>query len=169
MKIMPKIEKGLSRSARYFAWLCGFLVLIQCVWLTHAVILRYFLRIGDMYVVEVTSLLLLQVAFLGAAFTLQEEALPAVFVIVRLLPGRVQQWLRVFTLVMGLIFFGFFTRGAIWIAVDAYKTDYVTTVVHWPYYPFWAVIALSGVLFLLVALSLLINTLKNIFQGSGHD
>jgi TRAP-type C4-dicarboxylate transport system permease small subunit len=166
---MPKIEKGLFRSARYFAWLCGFLVMIQCVWLTYAVILRYFLRIGDMYVVEVTSLLLLQVAFLGAAFTLQQEAFPTVSVIVRLLPARVQQWLRVFSLVMGLLFFGFFTRGAIWIAIDAYKTDYLTTVVHWPYYPFWAVIALSGLLFLLVAIALLINTLKDIFQGSGHD
>ena len=62
---------------------------------------------------------------------------------------------------MSIVFFFFFTWGAAWIAVDAYKTDYVTTIVHWPYYPFWAIISFSGVLFMLVALAMLINTLKD--------
>ena len=167
--MLKEIEKGLFRSARFSAWLCGFLVLVQSVWITLSVFRRYFLNQGDMHMLEVTSLLMLLVAFLGAAFTHQEEAFPTVFMAVSHLPAKVQQCLKAFALVMSLIFFGFFTRGAVWIAIDAYKTDYVTTVVQWPYYPFWAVIALSSVLFLLVALALLINTLKDIFQGSGHD
>lgn len=167
--MLKKIERGLFRSAKLFAWLCGFLIVVQSVWITYAVFLRYFLNKGDMYMLEVTTLLLLIVVFLGAAFTLQEEAFPTVVMVVNRLPARVQQWLRVVALVMGLIFIGFFTRGAAWIAIDAYKTDYVTTVVHWPYYPFWAVIVLSNVLFMLVALVFLIKTLKDIFQNSGHE
>ena len=166
---MLRVEKGLYRCAKLSAWLCGFLIVIQSVWISYAVFLRYFLHQGDMYMLEVTSLLLLLVAFLGAPFALREEAFPTVFMVVNRFPIRVQKWLRAIALVMCIIFFGLFTRGAAWIAIDAYKTDYVTTVVHWPYSPFWAVITFSGVLFMLVALVLLINTLRELFPGSGHD
>ena len=155
------------RSADFFALLCGALIVVQSMWITYAVFLRYFLGQGDMYMLEVTSLLLLVVAFLGAPLALRENAFPTVFMLVNRFPVKGQQWLRIVGLVMSIIFFGFFTRGAAWIAIDAFKTDYVTTVVHWPYYPFWAVITLSGILFILIALVLVINTLKNIFQVSG--
>ena len=155
------MEKALVRAARFSALLCGLLVVVQSVWITYGVLLRYFLRQGDMYTIEVTSLLLLLVAFLGAPFALRQEAFPTVFMVVNRLPDKIQRWLRAFALLMSIIFFFFFTWGAAWIAIDAHKTDYVTTIVHWPYYPFWAIIALSGVLFMLVALAMLAKTFKD--------
>ena len=61
------------------------------MWITYAVFLRYFLGQGDMYMLEVTSLLLLVVAFLGAPLALRENAFPTVFMLVNRFPVKGQQ------------------------------------------------------------------------------
>lgn len=79
---MPdRLNQMVDKVERLVVWLAGagaVVVLVQMVWISYGVFVRYGLGKPDRMVTEATALLLFPVAFAGLAYALREDAYPKV-------------------------------------------------------------------------------------------
>lgn len=119
------------------------IVLIQTVWITYGVVMRYVFNRPDQVVTEATALLLVPCAFLGLAYALQKDALPKVTMIVELFPARVKAVLEVINQIIMLLVGSFFSYAAVEAFFRANTTGAASEVLGWPRAWFWAPTALA--------------------------
>ena len=74
----------------------GAVIIVQAVWISYGVIMRYVFRSPDAVVTEATALLLFPVAFAGLAYAMQIDAYPRVTMLVNKFSPATRMRLEVF-------------------------------------------------------------------------
>jgi TRAP-type C4-dicarboxylate transport system permease small subunit len=142
----------LRRVERLALWLAGAgaaIIVVQMLWITYGVFVRYVLKRPDGTVTEATALLLFPVAFLGLAFALKEDAYPKVSFLPDALGPRGRHALEVLNLVLMLAVGGFFAIAAVDATLGSFESGAASEILLWPRYLFWAPGALALLVFTL--------------------
>ena len=148
---LDRLIGALERAVLWLAIAGAAIVLVQMLWISYGVFVRYGLGRPDRMVTEATALLLFPVAFAGLGFALREDAFPKVTMLTDLLrPGA----RRVFDIVNHVLMLGvgaFFAYAGVSATIRSFNSGVASEILHWPRYMFWAPGALSLVLFSLYA------------------
>jgi TRAP-type C4-dicarboxylate transport system permease small subunit len=147
--------RGVERLAVVLAGLGAAIIVVQMVWISYGVFMRYVMSNPDGTVTEATALLLFPAAFLGLAYALREDAYPKVSFLPDALGPRGRKALAVLNLLLMLAVGGFFAIAAFDATLKAWHSGAASEILLWPRYLFWAPGALAlGVFSLHVALKL---------------
>lgn len=162
------MNDGLITWVRRFehaaVWMAGagaIIVLIQMVWISYGVFVRYALGSPDRLVTEATALLLFPVAFAGLAYAMREDAFPKVTMATDRFNPSVRRFFEIinFTLMLGVGMF--FAYAGVSATIRSFNSGVASEILHWPRYLFWAPGAVALVIFSIYAalrLILLIRT-----------
>ena len=135
-------------------WLAGlgaFIVLVQTVWISYGVMMRYIFDAPDGTVTEATALLLFPVAFAGLAYALKEDAYPKVTMLTDRLPVKLRHLIDVMNLALMLGIGGFFALAAVDATLRSFTSGAASEILLWPRYIFWFPGALALVVFTIYA------------------
>lgn len=147
----------LERIANWLIYLGGVIVLIQAVWITYGVFMRYVLDSPDGMVTEATALMLVPVAFLGLAYALSRDAYPKVTILRDRLPEPMRAAVDRFNLLIMVLIGTFFCVAATEAAIRAYHSGAASEILLWPRFYFWIPVSISLIIFTLLALARLIS------------
>ena len=140
----------LHRVERLGVWLAmigAAIIVVQMLWISYGVFMRYGVGRPDGTVTEATALLLFPAAFLGLAFALKEDAYPKVLFLRDALGPRGQRWLDLVNLVLMIVVGGFFAIAGVDATLRAYDSGAASEILLWPRWLFWAPGALALVVF----------------------
>ena len=161
------MKDGLDRLIdvveRAVVWLAGagaLIVLIQMLWISYGVFVRYGLGKPDRMVTEATALLLFPVAFAGLAYALREDAYPKVTMLTDRFGPPVR---KVFTIINLALMLGvglFFSYAGVSATIRAFNSGVASEILHWPRYAFWAPGALALLVFSIYAILRLIQAIR---------
>lgn len=157
------LDRLLESVERVVIWLAGagaVIVLVQMVWISYGVFVRYGLGRPDRMVTEATALLLFPVAFAGLAYALREDAYPKVTMLTDHLPPKLQKVLNVINLALMLGVGLFFSYAGISATLRAWNSGVASEILHWPRYLFWAPGALALLVFTFYAVLRLIVAIR---------
>ena len=150
-----------ERGAIWFAGFGGLIIIIQMVWISYGVTVRYVFDSPDRMVTEATALLLFPVAFAGLAFALKEDAYPKVTMLTDHLPPRIRHAIEILNMALMLSVGGFFALAAVSATIGSFQSGAASEILLWPRYLFWAPGAASLLIFSIYAalrLALLLAT-----------
>lgn len=140
----------LYRFERLSVWLAGLgavIIVIQMLWISYGVFMRYALSSPDGTVTEATALLLFPAAFLGLGFALKEDAYPRVSFLFDALGRQGRRWLTTVNLALMAIIGVFFSITAVSATMNSFASGAASEILLWPRYLFWAPGALALVVF----------------------
>jgi TRAP-type C4-dicarboxylate transport system permease small subunit len=123
------------------------IIVVQMLWISYGVFMRYGMSRPDGMVTEATALLLFPAAFLGLAFALKEDAYPKVTFLPDALGARGRHWLEALNLVLMAVIGGFFAIAAVDATLNSFRSGAASEILLWPRYLFWAPGALSLLVF----------------------
>jgi len=132
------------------------IVLIQSVWITYGVFVRYVLGSPDGTVTEATALLLVPLAFLGLPYALKEDAFPRVTVVTDNLPAPIAVVLGKLNLAIMTVVGLFFAAVTINATLSSFQSGASSSVLGWPEYLFWAPVAVASITFVIYGVYLLL-------------
>ena len=136
-----------ERLAVVLAGAGAVIIIVQMLWISYGVFMRYVMSSPDGTVTEATALLLFPVAFLGLAFALKEDAYPKVSFLPDALGPRGRKALAVLHLLLMLVVGGFFSIAAVDATLNSFDSGAASEILLWPRYLFWAPGALALVVF----------------------
>lgn len=149
--------RRVERLAVCLAGVGAVIIIVQMLWISYGVFMRYVMSRPDGTVTEATALLLFPVAFLGLAFALKENAYPKVSFLPDALGPRGRRRLEALNLMLMIVVGGFFSIAAVDATLNSFQSGASSEILLWPRYLFWAPGALALVLFTVhVALKLAI-------------
>ncbi|MEH6813828.1 MAG: TRAP transporter small permease [Motiliproteus sp.] len=155
--MLRALAQQLERIALILLYCGGLFVLIQAVWISYGVFMRYVMSSPDGMVTEATALMLVPVAFFGLAYALSIDAYPKVTLLRDLLPPKPQAIIdRVNLMIMTLTGL-FFSVAAGEATIRAFHSGAASEILLWPRFYFWAPVAISLFIFTLLALVRLLN------------
>ena len=140
----------LRRVERLAVWLAGAgaaIIVVQMLWISYGVFMRYVMSRPDGTVTEATALLLFPAAFLGLAFALKEDAYPKVTFLPDALGPRGRRRLEILNLLLMIVVGGFFSIAAVDATMRSFASGASSEILLWPRYLFWAPGALALVVF----------------------
>lgn len=149
--MLANIERGMERLAVWLAALGALIIVVQTVWISYGVFMRYVVGKPDGTVTEATALLLFPAALLGLAFALKEDAYPKVSFLMDALNPRGRQLMAAVNLLLMIAVGVFFSIAGVEATVRAYESGTSSEILLWPRYLFWAPGALALVVFTLYA------------------
>lgn len=149
--MLANIQRQLERLAVWLAALGAVIIVIQTVWISYGVFVRYVLGRPDGTVTEATAMLLFPAAFVGLAFALKENAYPQVLFLPEALGPRARRGLEAFNLLLMVVVGVFFSIAAVDATFRAHETGSASEILLWPRYLFWAPGAFALVVFTLYA------------------
>lgn len=158
--MLANIERGLERLAVWLAAAGAFIIVVQTVWISYGVFMRYVVGKPDGTVTEATALLLFPAALLGLAFALREDAYPKVSFLLDALGPRGRQLMTAVNLVLMILVGVFFSIAGVEATVRAYDSGTASEILLWPRYLFWAPGALALVVFTVYACVRLVSVLS---------
>jgi TRAP-type C4-dicarboxylate transport system permease small subunit len=154
----------IPRAAGVAALLAGFATLAIVLLVSCDVLMRYFLDRPQLFVDEVASFLQVLLIFGGAAYTFRVGGHVRVDLLTARLPHAARAWLRLGTLVLGLVFLAV----VIWVttqsAITAYRYGRVSAVML---YPLWLPMAFIPVGLALMALAMLAALVRQVKLALG--
>jgi len=127
------------------------IIVIQMLWISYGVFMRYAIGRPDRMVTEATALLLFPVALLGLAYALREDSYPRVTIITDRMRPSVRKAFDLGNLAIMFLIGVFFSITTINATLRAYHSGSASEILQWPRYLFWSVAALSVTLFTLYA------------------
>ena len=159
-KPIDRILSHVERLVVWFAAAGATVILIQMVWISYAVLVRYGLGKPDRFATETTALLLFPVAFAGMAYALREDAYPKVTMVTDLLSSR----RRFFDIVNHVLMLGtglFFSYAGVSASFRTFHSGAASEILELPRYIFWIPGACALVLFALYTGLRLIRLLQS--------
>ena len=150
-KTLDRLIHGVERAVVWLAGAGAVIVLIQMVWISYGVFVRYGLGKPDRMVTEATALLLFPVAFAGLAYAMREDAFPKVTMATDQMPSKIR---KVFDVINHVLMFGvgsFFAYAGVSATIRSFNSGVASEILHWPRYFFWAPGAVALVLFSIYA------------------
>lgn len=145
------ITFGLEKLAKILLYLGGLVVIIQAVWISYGVFVRYVMNDPDGMVTEATALMLVPVAFLGLTYALSKDAYPKVTIFRDLLPVKVQRVVDRINLFIMILTGVFFSAAACEATLRAFHSGAASEILLWPRFYFWVPVAISLLAFTCLA------------------
>lgn len=149
--MLADIQRGMERLAMGLAALGALIIVVQTLWISYGVFMRYVIGKPDGTVTEATAMLLFPAAFLGLAFALKENAYPKVSFLMDALGPRARRALEAFNLLLMLVVGVFFSIAAANATYRAFDSGSASEILLWPRYLFWLPSTLALFLFTLYA------------------
>ncbi|WP_295551068.1 TRAP transporter small permease [Limnohabitans sp. Rim8] len=159
--MLATIERGLERLAVWLAALGALIIVVQTVWISYGVFMRYVIGKPDGTVTEATALMLFPAALLGLAFALKEDAYPKVSFLIDALGPRGQRFMNAINLMLMVIVGAFFSIAGFEATLRAYESGTASEILLWPRYLFWAPGAIALVVFTVYAIVRLMRVLSS--------
>ncbi len=159
--MLTTIERITERLAIWMAALGALIILVQTLWISYGVFMRYVMGRPDGTVTEATAMLLFPAAFLGLAFALKEDAYPKVFFLLEALAPGPRRMLVAFNLLLMLVVGVFFSIAAVDATVRSFVSGASSEILLWPRYLFWAPGAAALLVFTFYAAVRLLSVLLN--------
>ena len=154
----------IARAANVAALLAGFATLAIVLLVSYDVLMRYFFDRPQLFVDEVASFLQVLVIFGGAAYTFRVGGHVRVDLITGILRPAVRGWLRLGTLLLGVVFLAV----VIWVtthsAYTAYSYGRVSAVML---YPLWLPMAFVPAGLALMELAMLVALVRQVKLALG--
>ena len=154
----------IRRAADVAALLAGFATLAIVLLVSYDVLMRYFFDRPQLFVDEVASFLQVLVIFGGAAYTFRVGGHVRVDLITGILRPAVRGWLRLGTLLLGVVFLAV----VIWVtthsAYTAYSYGRVSAVML---YPLWLPMAFVPAGLALMELAMLVALVRQVKLALG--
>lgn len=166
------LANALRRVERLAVWLAGLgglIIVVQMVWISYGVFMRYVMSSPDGMVTEATALLLFPAAFVGLAFALKEDAYPKVTFLPDALGPRGRHALAVLNMGLMVIVGGFFALTAVSATMNSFASGAASEILLWPRYLFWAPGALALLVFTVYAGLRLADLLLNPERQTAHS
>ena len=149
--MLSQLVKSVERLAVWLAGIGALIIVVQMVWISYGVFMRYVMSSPDGTVTEATALLLFPVAFLGLAFALKEDAYPKVSFLPDALGPRGRRWIDALNMLLMVIVGVFFSITAVDATLNSFESGAASEVLLWPRYLFWAPGAVALLVFTLYA------------------
>ncbi len=160
--MFEKIYNLVDRAVLWLVAMGAALVLVQVLWISYGVFMRYVIRSPDGMVTEATALLLVPVAFAGLAYALREDAYPKVTMLTDLLSESANLIVQRINLLLKLLIGGFFALTAVSATINSFNSGAASEILLWPRFLFWIPVAISLCIFTVyAALRLIRSFLKN--------
>ncbi len=156
--MFDKIFSAVDKAVLALVVMGSVIILVQVVWISYGVFMRYVIDSPDGTVTEATALLLVPVAFAGLAFALREDAYPKVTMLTDILPKPARLGLDRFNLLMKTGIGIFFSIAAVSATFNSFDSGAASEILLWPRFLFWAPVALSLCVFALYSTLRLIQT-----------
>ena len=125
----------IARTSKAASLLGGLATLVIAGTTTSDVLLRYFLNQPLLGMDEIAGFLQVLVVFWGCAYTFQQGGHIRVDLVTSHLPGPVRAWLRVVSLILGLVFLAVVCWVTTQSALTAYRYHRVSVVMLYPLWP----------------------------------
>jgi len=167
--MLATIERGFERLAVGLAALGALIIVVQTVWISYGVFMRYVIGKPDGTVTEATAMLLFPAALLGLAFALREDAYPKVTFLVDALGPGGKRVINALNLMLMVAVGVFFSIAGVQATLRAYGSGTASEILLWPRYLFWAPGALALVAFTLYAVVRLLSVLSSPPQPTPHQ
>ncbi len=103
-RIVSGIVSFIEGMAHWSALLCASLIVFMALLVTYEVVLRYVFRKAPMIADEFSAYILVTLVFIGLAYTMQTKTHVRVEAVTNLLPPKVRNWVRLFTLLVFLAY-----------------------------------------------------------------
>lgn len=136
--MLSQLLKNVERLSVWLAGLGALIIVVQMVWISYGVFMRYVMSSPDGTVTEATALLLFPVAFLGLAFALKEDAYPKVAFLSDALTPRGRRWLDALNMLLMVVVGVFFSITAVDATLNSFESGAASEILLWPRYLFWA-------------------------------
>jgi TRAP-type C4-dicarboxylate transport system permease small subunit len=149
--LIDRMTKAVEALVVAVAAAGALIVVVQMVWISYGVFMRYAIGKPDRMVTEATALLLFPVALLGLAYALREDSYPRVTLVTDVMRPSVRKAFDLLNLTIMVLIGVFFSITAISATMSAYRSGSASEILQWPRYLFWASAALSLTLFTLYA------------------
>lgn len=127
------------------------IVVVQMLWISYGVFMRYAMGRPDRMVTEATALLLFPVALAGLAYAMREDSYPRVTLLTDLLSPTLRKLVGVANTAIMVLIGVFFSITTVSATIRAYNSGAASEILQWPRYLFWGAGALSLMLFTLYA------------------
>ena len=150
-----------EKLAMFAAYAGSAIILVQVLWISYGVMMRYVFSSPDGTVTEATALLLFPVAFLGLAFALKEDAYPKVSYLVDAATGKAKQAVLAINYVLMIGVGLFFSTAAVRATYRAFQSGASSEILLWPKYIFWFPGAVALILFTVYTVLRLIALFTN--------
>ena len=157
---LDRLIGGVERAVVWLAGAGAAIVLIQMLWISYGVFVRYGLGKPDRMVTEATALLLFPVAFAGLAYAMREDAYPKVTMVTDRFGPSMRKVFEIINLILMLGVGLFFSYAGVSATIRAFNSGVASEILHWPRYIFWAPGALALLLFSLYAVLRLIRAVR---------
>ena len=151
LKTIAAIRRWTGRAGWAVMAAGGAVIIVQAVWISYGVVMRYVFRSPDSVVTEATALLLFPVAFAGLVYAMQVGAYPRVTMLIDALTPAPRQYMETLNLILTAAVAAFFAVAATQTAWRDFHSGAASEILLWPRYLFWIPAALSLSLFSLYA------------------
>jgi TRAP-type C4-dicarboxylate transport system permease small subunit len=141
--MFEKIYDTIDKIVVGLVFMGAIIVLIQVVWISYGVFVRYALNSPDGMVTEATALLLVPVAFAGLAYALREDAYPKVTMLTDLLSVSARLQVERLNLLLKIAIGVFFSIASVSAAYSSYLSGAASEILLWPRFLFWIPVAFS--------------------------
>jgi TRAP-type C4-dicarboxylate transport system permease small subunit len=145
--MVAKLLRHVERLAVGLAGLGALIIVVQMLWISYGVFMRYVVGKPDGMVTEATALLLFPAAFLGLAYALKEDAYPKVLFLRDALGPRGRRLLDLVNLALTIVVGGFFAIAGVDATLRSFQSGAASEILLWPRYLFWAPGAIALVMF----------------------
>lgn len=167
----------INRATKTVEWLVvalaaigAAIIVIQMVWISYGVFMRYVIGRPDRMVTEATALLLFPVALVGLAYAMREDSYPRVTLLTDALRPGLQKLIALMNGAIMVLIGVFFSITTINATIRAFNSGASSEILNWPRYLFWGVAATALTVFTLYAtLRLLQIALQPAMRKEGHD
>jgi TRAP-type C4-dicarboxylate transport system permease small subunit len=167
--MLAAIQRGTERLAVWLAALGALIILVQTVWISYGVFVRYVLNSPDGTVTEATAMLLFPAAFLGLAFALRENAYPRVSFLLDVLGPRARRALEALNLSLMVVVGVFFSLAAVQATMRSFASGSASEILLWPRYLFWAPGSMALVVFTFYAAVRLASVMSTPVEASSKS
>jgi TRAP-type C4-dicarboxylate transport system permease small subunit len=145
--MVATLLRHVERLAVGLAGLGALIIVVQMLWISYGVFMRYVVGKPDGMVTEATALLLFPAAFLGLAYALKEDAYPKVLFLRDALGPRGRRLLDLVNLALTIVVGGFFAIAGVDATLRSFQSGAASEILLWPRYLFWAPGAIALVVF----------------------
>ena len=160
---LASFENGINRFSSWCNWIsCIAVLLMMCI--VCANVILHFFDAPILGTFEYVTLISTVIISFGLAHTGVIKGHVAVDLVMRRFPERFQEIVSAVTNIIALIIFGVITRALAKYAYDNYKMNVATETMNIPLYPFIYVIAFGFLVYLLVILVEIINSISKVIN-----
>lgn len=151
LDLVDKMTNALERVVVALAALGAAIIVIQMLWISYGVFMRYVIGQPDRMVTEATALLLFPVALVGLAYAMREDSYPRVTLLTDAFSPGAQKLVALMNGTIMALIGVFFSITTINATIRAFNSGSSSEILSWPRYLFWAIAAIALTVFTIYA------------------